>query len=54
MTEGIQINKKHIQIFLMSAYFKLETAQREVLEAKQAALRPSVGRGKKTRGQTHL
>lgn len=47
MTEGIQINKKHIQIFLMSARFKLETAQRKVLKAKQAALRsgPSVRRG---------
>lgn len=48
MTEGIQINKKHIQIFLMSAYFKLETTQCEVLDAKQAALRsrPSVWRKK--------
>lgn len=39
MTEGIQINGKHIQIFLMSACFELKTAEQEVLRAKQAALR---------------
>lgn len=39
MTEGIQINRKHIQIFLMSACFELETAEQKVLKAKQATLR---------------
>lgn len=46
MTEEIQINRKHIQIFLMSACFELETAEQKSAES-QASCSPLSSQGER-------